>query len=72
MKGTISIVDNHDSIFILWIELEDGCIEPVYLDHRAFGRLAVGEGIERADDLIGLAVYYNGDAIEFLDSLEAA
>lgn len=37
MSGTISSVENHGSVVILWIELEDGTSEPVYMDHRAFG-----------------------------------
>ena len=72
MNGTISSVENHGSIVILWLDLEDGGSEPVYLDHRAFGWLVEGEGIESPDDLIGRPVFFNGETIEFLDNVEAA
>ncbi len=72
MSGTISSVDDHGSIVILWLDLEGGRSELVYLDYRAFGWLAEGEGVESPDDLIGRPVVYNGETIEFLDTLEAA
>ena len=72
MEGTISSVENHGSIVILWLALEDGRREPVYLDQRAFGWMVEGEGIESPDDLIGRPVSYNGNVIEFLDNVEAA
>ena len=72
MEGTISSVEDHGSIVIVWLDLEDGGSEPVYMDHRAFGWLVEGEGIESPDDLIGRPVFYNGETIEFLDNVEAA
>jgi len=72
MHGTISGVENYGSIVIVWLALENGGSEPIYLDHRAFGWIVEGEGVETPDDLIGRPIVYNGGAIEFLDSLEAA
>lgn len=72
MHGTISSVESHGSIVIIWIGPEDGGSEPIYLDHRAFGWLVEGEGVECPDDLIGRPVLYNGETINFLDNVEAA
>lgn len=72
MHGTISSVENYGSIVIVWLALENGVSEPIYLDHRAFGWVVEGEGVGTPDDLIGRPIVYNGGAIEFLDSLEAA
>lgn len=72
VEGTISSVENHGSIVIVWLNLEDGQAKPVYMDRRAFGWLVVGEEVESPDDLIGRLVSYNGEAIEFLDNLESA
>lgn len=57
---------------IVWLDLGDGRSQPVYMDHRAFGWLVEGEGIESPDDLIGRLVSFDGEMIEFLDNLEAA
>lgn len=72
MEGTISSVENHGSIVVVWLAVEGGRTEPVYLDHRAFGWLAEGEGIESLHDLEGRPIFYNGETIEFLDTVEAA
>ncbi len=72
MNGTISGVEDHGSIVILWLDLEDGRSQPIYLEHRAFGWMLDGEGVEIPDDLIGRSVSFDGEAIEFLDYLEAA
>jgi hypothetical protein len=72
MNGIVSSVENHGSIVIGWIDLEDGGSEPVYMDHRAFGWLVEGEGIKSVGDLIGRLVSYNGESIEFLDNVEVA
>jgi hypothetical protein len=72
MEGTISGVENHGSIIVVWLDLEDGGSEPVYMDHRAFGWLVKGEGIKSVGDLIGRLVSYNGESIEFLDNVEVA
>lgn len=72
MEAKISIVENHGSIIIIWLDLDDGGSEPVYFDHRSFGWVAEGEGIETASDLIGRPVFFDGETIEFLDTLEAA
>ncbi len=72
MHGTISSVEGHGTIIIVWLDLGDGRSEPVYMDRRAFGWLVEGEGIESPDDLISRPVYYNGTTIEFLDILEVA
>ena len=71
MSGTISSVENHGSIVVVWLDLGDGTSEPVYMDHRAFGWLVEGEDCE-PDDLIGRPVCYDGEMIEFLDILEVA
>ena len=71
MNGTISSVENHGSIVIVWLDV-DGASQPVYMDHRAFGWLAEGEGIKHVSELEGRPVCFDGDRIEFLDSLEAA
>jgi len=71
MSGTISSVENHGSIVIVWLDVE-GADHPVYMDPRAFGWLVEGEGIETVGDLIGRPVYFNGESIEFLNCLEAA
>ena len=72
MNGTISSVEGHGSIVIVWLDLEDGGSEPVYMDHRPFGWMVEGEGVECLEDLIDRPVSYNGEAIEFLDTVEAA
>ncbi len=71
MHGTISSIENHGSIIVVWLELEDGQTEPVYMDHRPFSWLLEGEGCE-PDDLIGRTVYFDGESVNFLDMLEAA
>ena len=72
MIGTISGVEDHGSMVIVWLDQQDDRSEPVYMDHRAFGWLAEGEGIERADELEGRVVSFDSKAIEFLDTLEIA
>lgn len=72
MNGTISSIEGHGSIVIIWIDPEDGEMRPAYMDHRAFGWLVEGEGIETIGDLIGRPVSYSGEAIELLDDVEAA
>lgn len=72
MNGTISSVDDHGSIVIFWLGLEDGGKQPVYMDHRAFDWMIDGEGIESPDELIGRPVVYNGESFEFLANVEAA
>lgn len=72
MNGVISSVENHGSIIIVWLDLEDGGSQSVYMDHRPFSWLLEGEGAEAVGDLIGRPVYFNAGAIEFLDSLEVA
>ena len=72
MHGTISSVESHGSIVIIWIGPEDGRSEPIYIDHRVFGWLVDGEGIDSPDELIGRSVSYSGETIEFLDSVEIA
>jgi hypothetical protein len=72
VEGTISSVEDHGSIVIVWLDMGAGRSQPVYMDHRSFGWMLDGEGIETPDDLIGRPILYNGEAIEFLDSLEAA
>jgi hypothetical protein len=72
MTGTISSVENHGSIVIIWLGLDDDTSEAVYMDHRAFRWLAEGEGIEPAGDLVGRPACYDGESIHFLDNVEAA
>ena len=72
MTGTISSVENHGSIVIVWLDLDGGTSEPVYMDPRAFGWMVEGEGIETIDDLIGRAVEFDGECIKFLDNVEVA
>jgi len=72
MNGTISSIEGHGSIVIIWIDPKDGESRPVYLDHRAFGWLVEGDGVGTVGDLIGRPVSFDGEAIEFLDTLEAA
>jgi hypothetical protein len=73
MNGTIGSVESHGSIIIIvWLDLEDGRSEPVYMDHRAFSWLLEGEGIDSPDDFIGRPAHFNGQTIEFLDNVEAA
>ena len=71
MIGRISSLENHGSIVLVWLDLEDGTSEAVYMEHRAFGWMVEGEGCE-PDDLIGRPVCYDGEVIEFLDTLEVA
>lgn len=71
MEGTISSVENHGSIVVVWIDLEDGTTEPVYFEARPFGWLLDGEGCG-PDDLISRPVCCDGETIEFLDDVEAA
>lgn len=71
MEGTINSVENHGSIVVIWLDVE-GSKHPIYMDHRAFGWLAEGEGIESVTELEGRSVYFNGESIEFLDTAEAA
>ncbi len=71
MSGVISSIENHGSIVIVWLDVE-GAEHPVYMDHRAFGWLIEGEGIESVTELEGRSVSFNGETIEFLDYLEAA
>ena len=72
MNGVISSVEDHGSIVIAWIELENGRTEPVYFDRRAFCWVAEAEGVESEDDLIRRPVSFDGEGMEFLDTLEAA
>lgn len=72
MKGTINSVHDHGSIVIVRLDLEDGESRPAYMDHRAFGWLVEGEGMESQDDLIGRPVSFDGDTIEFLDNVEVS
>jgi len=72
MEGTISGVENHGSIVIVWIDLEDSGNEPVYMDRRAFGWMVEGEDIRTVGDLIGRPVCFDGETIEFLDNVEVA
>lgn len=72
MHGTISSVESHGRIVIIWIGPEDGGSEPIYLDHRAFGWLVEGEGVESSDDLIGRPVHFDGETLNFLDDVEVA
>jgi hypothetical protein len=72
MEGTISSVENHGSIVIVWLDLENSRSEPVHMDHRAFGWMVEGEGIESVSELEGRSVVFNGETIEFLDSVEVA
>ena len=72
MNGTISSVEDHGSIVIVWVNMDDGTSQPVYMERRAFGRMVEGEGIARADELEGRVVAFDGGTIEFLDTLEIA
>jgi hypothetical protein len=72
MIGTLSSIENHGSIVIVWLDLDDGRSEPIYMDHRAFGWLVDGESIETVDDLIGRMVEFDGECIKFLDKMEVA
>jgi hypothetical protein len=72
LKAKITSVEDHGSIIIIWLDLEDGGSEPVYMDQRAFGWMVEGEGAESIDDLIGRPVCFNGEVIEFLNTLEVA
>lgn len=72
MEGTISSVENHGSIVVVWLDLDDGRSEPVYMDHRAFAWMVEGEGIESVTELEGRPVHFNGETIEFLHTAEAA
>lgn len=73
MNGVISSVENHGSIVIVWLDLEDGRTgHPVYFDQRAFWTMAEAEQAEGPDDFIGRLVCFSGEGIEFLDNLEAA
>lgn len=72
MSGTIGSVEDHGSIVIVWLDLDDGTSEPVYMDHRAFGWMVEGEGIETIGELEGRSVLFDGQTIEFLDTLEIA
>ena len=72
MNGTISSVEDHGSIVIVWLDLDDGTSDPLYMERRAFGWMVEGEGIERTDELEGRVVSFDGGTIEFLDTLEIA
>ncbi len=71
MEGTISSVENHSSIIVVWLDV-DGTRQPVDMDRRSFGWMAEGEGIETVSDLEGRLVFYNGETNNFLDNVEAA
>ena len=72
MDGVISSVEDHGSIVVVWLDLEDGGTGPVYFDRRTFSWMAEAEGAESEDSLIGRPVHFDGECIEFLDTLEAA
>jgi hypothetical protein len=72
MQGTISSVENHGTIVIVWIDVQNGGSHPVYMDRRAFGWLIDGEGVEHVSELVDRPVCFNGETIEFLDTPEAA
>jgi hypothetical protein len=71
MNGTIVSVENHGSIVVVWLDLQDGTSEPVYMDHGAFGWMIEGESCG-SDDLLGREVCLGGQTIEFLDNVEVA
>jgi hypothetical protein len=72
MHGTISSIEEHGSVVILWLDTNDDESQPAYMDRRAFGWMIDGEGIESPDELIGRSVCYDGETIEFLDNVEVA
>jgi hypothetical protein len=72
MNGTISSIENHGSIVVVWLGLADGRAVPVYFDRRAFLTMAEAEGAASPDDLIGRPACFDGHGIEFLDTMEAA
>jgi hypothetical protein len=72
MTGKISSVENHGSIVIIWLGLDDDTREPIYMEHRAFAWMAEAEVIETAGDLVGRPVCYDGESIHFIDNVEAA
>jgi hypothetical protein len=72
MQGTISRVENHGSIIVVWIDVKDGRSEPIYMDRRAFFWMVEAEGIEHVSELEGREVHFNGETIQFMDTLEAA
>lgn len=59
MKGTVSSIESHGSIIAVWLDLDNGISEPVYMEHQAFGWLLEGEGCEPGD-FIGRTLCFNG------------
>lgn len=64
MQGTITKVENHGTIIMVWVENEEESI-PVYFDHRPFFNMAESEG----GDILNREVEYDPEtkAIEFLN-----
>ena len=60
MIGIIGGVEDHGSIVIVWLDLGDATRKPVYMDHRAFGWMVEGEGIETIGELEGRSVLFDG------------
>ena len=65
MSGTISNIDNHGSIVVVWLKTPQQ-ISPVYFDHRPFRHLLDGENCNAAD-LIGRAASYEDEIFSFED-----
>jgi len=63
MVGTVSRIENHGSIVIVWIELDERVL-PVYFDHRPFLNMWEGQN----GDVVGREVEYNqeNNSFEFL------
>lgn len=63
MQGTITKVENHGTIVMVWIENKENSI-PVYFDHRPFHNMVEAEG----RDILNREVEYDPEtkAIEFL------
>ncbi len=72
MIGIIGGVEDHGSIVVVWLNLDDATRKPVYMDHRAFGWMVEGEGIETIGELEGRSVRFDGQTIEFVETQEIA
>ena len=64
MQGTITKVEDHGSIVMVWVENEEDSI-PIYFDHRPFYNMAEAEG----GDILNRQVEYDDETkfFEFLD-----
>jgi hypothetical protein len=66
VTGTISSVEDHGSLAVIWIDTEGGGSEPVYLEGRCLGWILDGEACG-PDGLVGRIISQESGDIEFLD-----